>query len=348
MNRERIAWIDTLKVVATFSVILLHCASPILYKLNDIDILYWQVGNSFDSSVRFAVPLFFMISGFLLFNKKVEETNVVFFKKRLLKVAIPLFAWSIVYILFKKYILNYDISILAYIIKIFYEKQYFHLWFMYVILGIYLFVPLLRIYIYKYSIDNVYYLIVLWIIFIVSFPQISKMIDSKSVEHIFAIPKYIGYLAIGYILGNFTISRKVFQISMIFIVLSTLFIIVSTYSNSIKINKFYSFYYTYTSLPVLIQSVSWFIFIKFIARVIDNSSILTLIIKKISLCSLGIYLVHPIVMYFLEHKLNMYALNGNNPIYMIPITALFTLSSSFFTIYLIQKIPILNNIISPK
>ncbi|MBK9210985.1 MAG: acyltransferase family protein [Anaerolineales bacterium] len=49
---------------------------------------------------RAAVPLFFMVSGFLLLKK--EEPYSVFFRKRAVKVAVPFFIWSVIYLLWKR------------------------------------------------------------------------------------------------------------------------------------------------------------------------------------------------------------------------------------------------------
>ena len=107
--KERILWIDIVKIFAIFSVLILHSSSPILYMIGKIELDIWQIGNIYDSLVRMAVPLFFMVSGALLLNQK-EEALSRFFSKRFVKVIIPLIAWSIVYILFRKYALNQNID----------------------------------------------------------------------------------------------------------------------------------------------------------------------------------------------------------------------------------------------
>jgi len=57
-KNENILWIDSLRIFATFSVILLHVAATILYQYGSISNFNWWVGNIYDSSVRFCVPLF--------------------------------------------------------------------------------------------------------------------------------------------------------------------------------------------------------------------------------------------------------------------------------------------------
>jgi surface polysaccharide O-acyltransferase-like enzyme len=50
-------------------VVFLHSAGPVLYKYNEVGPSNWFVANVYDSIVRVCVPLFFMISGFLLLYK---------------------------------------------------------------------------------------------------------------------------------------------------------------------------------------------------------------------------------------------------------------------------------------
>jgi surface polysaccharide O-acyltransferase-like enzyme len=54
----------------------------------------WHVANIIDGISRCSVPLFFMLSGALLLNKKLETKK--FLLGRLKKVAIPFLFWSLI------------------------------------------------------------------------------------------------------------------------------------------------------------------------------------------------------------------------------------------------------------
>ena len=82
--REKIIWIDNLRVIATIAVIMLHVSAPILYKYGSISNYIWNIGNLFDGMVRWCVPIFFMLSGALLLNEDLEISS--FLKKRLLRI----------------------------------------------------------------------------------------------------------------------------------------------------------------------------------------------------------------------------------------------------------------------
>ena len=339
---NRIIWIDLIKVFAMFSVVFLHSAAPILYKIGTIDFSDWMTGNIYDSMVRMAVPLFFMVSGVLLLNSK-EEPLLTFFQKRFLKVVIPLMAWSFIYIIFKKYGAHQDINIIKNMIYSFNRPEYFHLWFLYTILGIYLFLPILKIFINNSSKSLQIYFIVLWAISVSIIPFISNFSGLNIKSYMPMMAGYVGYLVLGYQLAKIQITKKVFYISIFFIIISTLSTIFGTYYLSEKANKFIDLFYGCFGVSTLIQAISYFIFLRYIGENILSKSIQkSQIITTLSITSLGIYLIHPIYIQILS-KVEISVWNGN-PLIMIPIVSILTFLLSFLTIFIIQKIPIIKGI----
>jgi len=324
------------------SVVFLHSATPILYQIGKIDFFNWMTGNIYDSMVRMAVPLFFMVSGVLLLHSK-EEPLIIFFGKRLLKVVIPLIAWSFIYILFKRYVENQDIDIFKHMIYSFNRAEYFHLWFLYTIIGIYLFLPILKVFIKNSSQSLQIYFIVLWIISVSIIPLINSATNLLIKSHIPMMAGYIGYLVLGYQLSKIQITKKIFYISLFMIIISTLSTIFSTYYLSERANRFVGFFYGYFSISTLIQAMSYFIFLKYISHnILEKLEKTSQIIGLLSITSLGIYLVHPIYIKILN-KIGISVLNGN-PIIMIPLTAISTFLLSFITIFIIQKTPLIKRI----
>lgn len=65
MEIKRNQYLDATRAVASIFVVLIHCVFP------------GEVGIAFKALARFAVPLFFMISGYFLYNNDSEKVNVV-------------------------------------------------------------------------------------------------------------------------------------------------------------------------------------------------------------------------------------------------------------------------------
>ncbi len=91
--------IDVLRMIAILAVVLIHTSTRVLevthYDLNNFgwDLFLNQIS-------RFAVPLFFIISGFVLeLNYDFHTSYLSFFKKRITKILIPYFFWSAIFYL---------------------------------------------------------------------------------------------------------------------------------------------------------------------------------------------------------------------------------------------------------
>jgi surface polysaccharide O-acyltransferase-like enzyme len=92
-------------------------------------------GNVYNAVIHFAVPILFVLSGYLLLDK--QEDDRIFFSKRFSKVVILMVAWSMIYMIFAN---KYDVlSIFTedFVRKFFANKIYYHLYFLYNIIGLY-------------------------------------------------------------------------------------------------------------------------------------------------------------------------------------------------------------------
>ena len=101
MNKDdsikNLEWIVSLRVLATISVIVLHVAAGITYQYGRVSNFDWWIANIYDSTVRFCVPIFLMITGTVVLNKPFESTRE-YLKKMFLRILLPFLFWSIIYI----------------------------------------------------------------------------------------------------------------------------------------------------------------------------------------------------------------------------------------------------------
>lgn len=124
-----------------FGVVLLHSCGASFYQYGKIPLESWLSANFLDSLVRCSVPLFVMISGALLLRPGAQP--VTFFKlgRRIVKVLVPLLVWSVIYLLFVSYHGGMPVDWLS-ILK---QSAMYHLWFVYMIIGIYIFFPVFQV-----------------------------------------------------------------------------------------------------------------------------------------------------------------------------------------------------------
>lgn len=139
MTSQRIVWVDWMRVAACFMVILVHSTEPFYLGGEGSLILtkadaFWS--SFFDSFVRACVPLFIVASSYLQFP--LHYSTGEFFRRRTVRILIPFAIWSIIYACvwgepvdnLKSLMLNFNYSA-------------GHLWFVYMLIGIYLLMPLL-------------------------------------------------------------------------------------------------------------------------------------------------------------------------------------------------------------
>lgn len=95
--------IDILRTISIFAVILVHTTTRTL-EVTSYSLLKTPWTLFLNQIARFAVPLFFMISGFVLeLNYHLHENYLTYLKKRFSRIFIPYLFWSIIYYFFVYY-----------------------------------------------------------------------------------------------------------------------------------------------------------------------------------------------------------------------------------------------------
>ncbi len=152
-----VAWVDVLRIFACFLVVLAHCCDPFVGSY-DKSVFDATCGAFWGSMVRPCVPLFAMISGVLLFP--VTDDVSTFYKKRLKRILIPLVVWSLAlplmyYAYFSTGVVtqNPNIAMDSYTLSATLNKMYTFifnfnydttpLWYLYMLVGLYLFMPVI-------------------------------------------------------------------------------------------------------------------------------------------------------------------------------------------------------------
>lgn len=137
--KNRDIWIDWLRLIACLFVMMTHCCETFYFGdggtliMNKADAIWVTLLNTF---TRACVPLFVVASSYLQFP--IHYPAGEFFRRRAARVLIPFIIWSIAYAFswgepvqnIKDLMLNFNYSA-------------GHLWFVYMLLGVYLIMPLL-------------------------------------------------------------------------------------------------------------------------------------------------------------------------------------------------------------
>ena len=328
-------------------VIILHAAAPILYRLNKVPLSEWMTGNIYDSLMRACVPIFFMISGYLLLSK--DEPISDFLKKRASKIIIPLAFWSIFYLLWKIYFEGFKLSFASGLLSAIFAPTYFHLWFVYSIAGLYLAIPIIRKFTKSATNSQLLYFVAIWFFTCSLLPLIEKSLHIKSRYDLFMFGGYLGYMVLGQLLGRLQYRNKHATFAFALILLCWAVTASGTHYLSLGKGTFTDSFYGYFAPAVALAAAAQFVLFKhlFTAYTPNENGVLSRVIVSLSTLSFGIYLIHGFYLTALRMGLLGFKLSvfSTNPILAIPATSLAILLLSFLTIYLFSKVPLLKKLI---
>lgn len=155
MSSKRILFLDDMRVIACFMVIMVHACEFYFIDGSDIGIRnrydgFWV--SVIDSAFRCSVPLFVMISAYLLVPVKGSSTD--FFRRRLTRVAIPFALWSVLYAVLPllwggQQVADMQAALLRLTHN--FNDASGHLWFVYMLAGLYLVMPVISPWLEKVS-----------------------------------------------------------------------------------------------------------------------------------------------------------------------------------------------------
>lgn len=339
MTTERHDYMDWMRVFAIFSVVGIHEAAQLVSSM-DIGHQIWWFANLVDSALRNSVPLFFMMSGALLLTRKQEEPLIPFFKKRVSKVAIPLLAWSIIFIVYRKFMWFEEHTWKQLIKMVLTDSVFFHLWFLYVILGLYLMTPFLRQIVKASSKQMLQYFIATWFVMSSLFPFVPKFFDFSIKLSAGLFTTYIGYFILGAYLILFPLKRKWLPLLGLLAAIGYSVTAYGTYILTMQnAGRLDGFYYLYIAPNTVVIAVFLFVLFQQFPNVFKPNKL----IQKISAASMGIYLLHPILqLYGRRIGFDEYWLH---PVIGLPFVWVSVFFTSFMIVWIIQKIPFLNKIV---
>lgn len=347
--------VDLVRTVAIVLVILLHASiepNPSLDIMSSQGVQLWWTSNVYDSIARMAVPLFVMLTGALLLQpSKKEESLGVFFKKRWNRIGIPVIFWAIIYILWDFSIKGQPLTLTS-ISQDILAGPYVHFWYVYLLLGLYLITPIIRIVVAHADWKIVRYFLVLWFIGtgIISLLSLVSSISPQTVwfrDEVFLLTGIIGYFILGAYVTRLKFHRTTLYLLFILGTISTIF---ATYFLVGTLGEQYSqFFLDASSFSVITASVSLFLLLSAIPnRKIElKAPKLSKVLNIISVNTLPIYLFHVIILETLQNGYLGFQISVTtmNPIIEIPLLTAITLLVCVAIIVPLKKIPYVGRII---
>lgn len=180
----------------------IYTSGGALFHFKTIPNSWWWIANIISSFGRFSVPVFVMISGALLLGREINLFP--FLQKRFLRVWVPFTVWVIIYVFYHNFFERNPYSLqkafLDYLTMS--GGLYGHLWFVYMILGLFLLIPVLNYIVLKAPQQEVNFFLFLCFISCSIFPLINKFWGVNIKLDLQNFGGYLGYFLAGYVLKN--------------------------------------------------------------------------------------------------------------------------------------------------
>lgn len=338
--KKIVYWADLIRVLAIYLVVVIHTSGQLTNVWGKVSAAQWIMADIYGGIARVGVPLFFMLSGYLLLPR--SESLRSFYGRRMLKIVIPFIVWSIIYISLtcagqpglctRDYLLQYILL----------KRTFFHLWFLYSLIGIYFIIPVLRLMIRPDTNKTfLWYLIALWIIFQPVRTLMDQFLHFSLNINAPLSTGFLPYFVLGWLLGDIALTRRAVLVSAAVFVLGALITIVGTYVLTANSGKFNGYFYDYMTIGVIPATAGAFMLLR---RLSDVGFLATdrfhSFMRWVSGSTFGLYLVHVLILWELE-RLNVTTFIGF-ALWSVPFIATLVFALAFVVAHLLQKIPIVN------
>ncbi|MBQ7713783.1 MAG: acyltransferase family protein [Oscillospiraceae bacterium] len=338
-QRGRVEYFDALRVFASFAVMTLHLAAQ-HWADTDVSGAAWQAFNGWNSLVRWCVPVFVMISGALFLERPVGLKKL--YGKHVARMAAAFVFWSAVYALvdLRRYALTR--RQLAYELL----HGHYHMWFLYMIAGLYLLVPLLRQLVQSERLGR--YFLLLALVFGFTLPELTSLLALRGsylggeLQSVLAtvdlrfVMGFSGYFVLGYFLSRRDLSRREEYAVYALGVLGFAATALGTRALSLRAAAPEGLLYGYCTVNVLCEAAA--VFTLFKQRVRRSPRWL----RAFSDASFGAYLVHALLIDTLQVRLGVDTLSVS-PALSVPLLAAAVFAGAYGAALLLKRAPFVRN-----
>lgn len=365
-KNQHIVWLDVVRFIAMFTVVCCHCTDPFNFHPgtapNIGEIKLW--GAIYGSVLRPCVPLFVMITGALLLPVRGDAST--FYKKRIPRVFYPFLIWSVLYNLFPwitgllglnpqiildffpyagEEVMQQSFSVsLEYILMIPFNFSILavHMWYIYLLIGLYLYLPVFSAWVEKASERAKLMFLLAWGVTLL-LPYYYQFVSNylwgtcswNSFGMLYAFAGFNGYLLLGHYLKNLEWSLKktlAIGIPMFAVGYAVTFLgfrhitALPEYTDEML-----ELFFTYCSLNVVMMTIPVFMLAK---KVKVNSERMKKALANLTVCGFGIYMIH----YFFTGPSVVLMRAINMPIGLqIPVAAILAFAVSWGLVWLICR-----------
>lgn len=300
---------DLLRIISALSVVVLHVSAQYIM-VSEVGSLFFRLSNFLNSISRFGVPIFVMLSGVLFLSEEKEISIKQIWTKYILRIFILYCVWSFAYYVFQSlYMWKFDFwnhGFARTVLGCVYASD--HFWFLFMIMGLYALVPVLRTWVHHATKKELDYFIGLFFIFQILRTTASLLIDKTLVQEILNMVKiielsyYLGYFILGYRILKFGLCKKckTFIYALVPVCVIANFMISDWIS--IKSGTYSAGIYDSFGVFTFFIVVAIFVFFTDTFALVSLHAKIASMVTNLSKNTLGIYVMHVGILTFLVHE----------------------------------------------
>jgi surface polysaccharide O-acyltransferase-like enzyme len=339
--------LDVLRVLACYMVIQIHAGEfyyigPVGNVLNtpEAHTVGW-----INSLFRSCVPLFVMLSGYFLFP--VTDTKQ-FLSKRLSRILIPFLVWSVVYAFYQYFRGNTSLEqafVNIAMIPVNLAMETGHLWFIYMLTGLYLFAPIISGWVQSAAKKEMEYFLFFWAITLVVpyihqlYPMIWGVVPWNNHPMLHYFMGYLGYVVAANYLKKYypQPSTSIYLVALLMIVVGYA---ITTYGflHRLPTQQYIGgleLTWDFNTINVAMMTIGIFLLCSYIQIPASVSSGVRLL-QDLSASSYGMFLAHIVVLNFVHDILDAVMIHIA---FKVPLMAILTFLMTYLLIKILSLLP---------
>lgn len=357
-TKSRLLSYDIIRITAILLVLLVHVSGYMVLYHSDTSSREFIVGNILNGISRAGVPLFLMLTGALLLNEDRKFDVKKFYKTSFLWMALLLVGWTVAYgffyaVLFPtfhhtavvwdtvgKTMWNYALNL---------PTMYPHLWYMFMVVGLYLMIPVLRLFVKR---ENKKYILGIILAFVVVQLAVNtgnlftkwwtfNFTTIVNKFHVEPATGFVGYVLTGWFLTNFKINKPrrlaLYGLSLASVVLATYE--VQTMLDTIPGVR--GGFYEPLTLTAFLYGLGVFVLLYTLCGEKETKSRVTATLSK---CAFGVYIIHAFWMEMITMWWPYWEFEAQKPLLYMVMLFIAVVAVSYLTVWLVSFIPGLKKI----
>lgn len=299
---------DVVRALGTLAVVTVHVSGGGVGLFDASgDRTAWWVYNAANSACRWAVPVFVMLSGALLLDPaKAHERAGQFYRKRLARIAVPLLFWSAFYLWLRWFVpghVPFPTTPEEAVKTFLFANPYYHLYFLFVMVTVYLFTPALRRLTANSDTIAVRGYAVAALVLAAGDTLVRNRYGFPSNAFAMGVP-YLGYFLLGYSLRDTASKGRDrwlygigFVVSVAVTVLGTAWTMFHWTTGAMR-----QYLYNFFSPTICVMAVCVFVLLAGATHTSPLFRLLRPFTRLLSDTSFGVYLVHPAILLLAQRE----------------------------------------------